>query len=88
MVEAKANFSEAVREAERGEPVIITRHGKPVVALVDAAEMPRWKALRAAGPKAGLVSVAGGWKGSEELADILARSRRTSKRRTIDLDER
>lgn len=87
VVEAKANFSEAVRTAERGEPVIITRHGKPVVALVDAAEILRWKALRAAGPKAGLVSVAGGWRGSEELADILARSRRTSRRRAVDLDE-
>ncbi len=87
LVEAKANFSEAVRTAERGEPVFITRHGKPVVALVDASEVIRLKALQAAGPKAGLASIAGGWEGSEELADILSRRQRISRRRGVQLDE-
>ncbi len=87
LVEAKANFSEAVRTAERGEPVFITRHGKPVVALVDAAEVLRLQALQAAGPKAGLASIAGGWEGSEELVEILSRRQRTSRRRSVSFDE-
>ena len=87
LVEAKANFSEAVRTAERGEAVFITRHGKPVVALVDASEVLRLKALQAAGPKAGLAGVAGGWEGSEELADLLSSRRRSSRRRGLQLDE-
>ncbi|MCH4892023.1 type II toxin-antitoxin system prevent-host-death family antitoxin [Sphingomonas sp. SFZ2018-12] len=31
--EARARFSEAIAAAERGERVVITRHGKPVVEL-------------------------------------------------------
>ena len=33
IAEAKAKFAELVRKAEAGEPVIITRHGHPVVTL-------------------------------------------------------
>ncbi|WP_308466795.1 type II toxin-antitoxin system Phd/YefM family antitoxin [Rathayibacter soli] len=33
--EAKQRFSELVRAAESGEPQIISRHGRPVAALVD-----------------------------------------------------
>lgn len=32
--EAKARFAEILRSAESGEPVTITRHGKPVARLV------------------------------------------------------
>lgn len=32
--EAKAKFAEILRSAENGEPVTITRHGKPVARLV------------------------------------------------------
>lgn len=82
VTEAKANFSKAVRAAEQGELVTITRHGKPVVALVGAGEILRWKAVRATGPNAGLVSIAGGWRGSEELADTLACSYRSRQQRS------
>jgi prevent-host-death family protein len=40
--EAKATFSALVEAASRGEPVLITRHGEPVAALVpveDAAKL-------------------------------------------------
>lgn len=38
VTEARAEFSELIsRVAYGGEPVIITRHGKPLVALVPAA---------------------------------------------------
>jgi prevent-host-death family protein len=53
--DAKAGFSSLVDAAVRGEIVTITRHGKPVAALVsvDAAEIAR-KALTRKRP--GLVS--------------------------------
>lgn len=86
VAEAKATFSEQVRSAEEGEPVVITRHGKPVAALVPAQDLDTLLRLRATGPEGGLASVAGGWKGSEELADIIATSRRVGRRATAPLD--
>jgi antitoxin (DNA-binding transcriptional repressor) of toxin-antitoxin stability system len=69
-----------VKEAEAGEPVVIIRHGKPVVALVPASDMEQLRRLRSAGPEQGLASLAGGWEGSEELADRLTEIRRTGPR--------
>lgn len=86
MVEAKTRLAEWVRSAESGDPVVITRHGKAVVALVSADELERLAALRAAGPGAGLVSVAGGWDGSEELVAHLAEHQRSAARTAPDLD--
>ena len=83
---AKARFADCLRTAEQGEPVVITRHGKPVAALVAAGELKQLERLRRAGPEAGLAGVAGGWKGSEELVQALARSRRKGSRRTPRLD--
>jgi prevent-host-death family protein len=79
--QAKARFSEAVREAEDGKPVLITRHGRVVAALVRAQDLETLERLRAAGPEGGLASVAGGWDGSEELADLLQGYRRRGSRR-------
>jgi prevent-host-death family protein len=78
---AKAEFAECVRKAEAGDPVVITRHGKAVVALVRADRLQQLERLRSAGPAAGLVGLAGGWRGSGELVRILARSRRSKGRR-------
>lgn len=83
LAEAKAKLSECVRDAERGESVVITRHGKPVAALVRADELTRLERLRAAGPEAGLAGLSGGWEGSDELARLLAarvRDRRSRQR--------
>ncbi len=74
---AKAHFAECMRKAEAGDPVVITRHGKAVVALVRADRLQQLERLRAAGPAAGL---AGGWPGSEELVRLLAGSRRSKAR--------
>ena len=79
--QAKAGFSAALREAEDGNAVLITRHGKPVAALVRAEDLMRLERLRAAGPEGGLASVAGGWEGSEELADLLQGYQRQGTRR-------
>lgn len=78
--EAKAEFAECVRRAEAGDAVVITRHGKPVAALVAAHSLKELERLRAAGPEAGLAGLAGGWKGSQELVATLARSNRSRPR--------
>jgi prevent-host-death family protein len=82
----KARFSEFLRAAEHGEPVLITRHGRVVAALVGAEELRQLERLRAAGPEGGLASVAGGWEGSDELADLVERSRRVGTRNVVGLD--
>ncbi len=86
VVEAKTRFSECLRRVEAGSSIVITRHGKPVAAFVAATELAKLRALRAAGPEAGLAGLAGGWEGSEELAEILGDSRRTGPREVPDLD--
>ena len=86
IVQAKSHFSDCVRSAEHGSPVVITRHGKPVVAVVPAEDLERLNALRAGGPQSGLAGLAGGWEGSEELVEILAASRRGGSRDVPDLD--
>jgi prevent-host-death family protein len=81
----KSQLSECLRKAENGEPVIITRHGKPVAALVgmDRVALPRRRETQIGLGLAGLV---GGWKGSEDLVKALTKTRRTRSRRPIPLD--
>lgn len=83
--QAKSQLADCLRKAEGGEPVIITRHGKAVAALVavDRIALPGRKNARAG---AGLASLAGGWKGSNELVKSLTKLRRTRPRRPISLD--
>jgi prevent-host-death family protein len=86
VAEIEAHFSDFVRAAESGNTVLVTRHGKPVVALVPASEVAQLERPRAAGPEKGLISVAGGWEGSEELIERIAEIRRTPPRPDVDLD--
>ena len=46
--QAKSQLAECLRKAENGEPVIITRHGKAVAALVgmDRVVLPRERGTR------------------------------------------
>ena len=83
--QAKSQLADCLRKAENGEPVIITRHGKAVAALVgmDRVALGTRRHTRAG---AGLASLAGGWKGSEELVKALRQVRRTRPRRPIPLD--
>jgi prevent-host-death family protein len=62
--DAKAGFSSLVDEAVKGEIVTITRHGKPVAALVsvEAAEIARRALTR---KRAGLVSYLRTFPGGE-----------------------
>ena len=85
VAKAKANFSEYIRKVEAGNAVLITRHGKPVAALVSPSDLEHLARLRKAGPEKGLASIAGGWENSEELASILDASPRQGHRNTPDL---
>jgi hypothetical protein len=49
---------------------------KASVAEIEASEVAQLERLRAAGPEKGLISVAGGWEGSEELVETMAEIRR------------
>lgn len=84
--QAKAQLADCLRKAEGGEPVIITRHGKPVAALIGGnrmASITRGGSGRGAG---GLADLAGGWEGSDKLVKALARLRRTRARRATRLE--
>ena len=80
VAEAKATFSECIRQVETGLSVLITRHGKPVAALVRPSELEHLERLRKAGPESGLASIAGGWDDSENLVKILDESPRIGQR--------
>jgi len=80
LAEAKATLSECIREAERGKEVLITRHGKPVAALVRAKDLENLERLKKAGPEGGLASLAGGWDESEEFVRNLDESSRVGQR--------
>ncbi len=86
VAEAKATFSECIRKVEAGNSVLITRHGKPVAALVRPRDLEHLERLRKAGPESGLASIVGGWENSEELTSILDASPRQGQRNTSDLE--
>lgn len=83
---AKARFAEFLRAVEQGETVVITKHGRHVAAVVPAADAEELRRLRAAGPKTGLASLAGGWTGSDALVKEILRHKRTPPRPTPDLE--
>lgn len=80
IAEVKAKLGQFVRDAEEGRPVLITRHGKPVAALVRAEDLTQLERLRAAGPEAGLISLAGGWEDSDEFVEAVLEVRERARR--------
>lgn len=86
VAEAKARFSECIGLAEEGNPVVITRHGKSVAAVISVEDLKHVQNIRIAGPEQGLASLAGGWKNSDELVKILESSKRTKQRFVPNLD--
>ena len=86
LAEAKATLSECIREVEKGRSVLIKRHGKPVAALVRPNDLDNLERLKKAGPEGGLASLAGGWKGSEELVQILEQSKRFGRRDNVEME--
>jgi prevent-host-death family protein len=86
VAEAKATLSDAIREVEAGNSLVITRHGKAVAALVRADDLATLERLRSAGPAAGLASIAGGWEASEELVAAMSESARRGRRPSTTLE--
>ncbi len=86
VADVKAKFSQYVRAAEHGDPVVITRHGQAVAALVGSEELQMLERLRSAGPEGGLASVAGGWQDSDDLVRMLKISSRVGSRSGPALD--
>ena len=86
LAEAKATLSDCIREVESGKSVLITRHGKPVAALVCPKDLDNLERLKKAGPEGGLASLAGGWEGSDELARLLDESARVGQRDITPLE--
>jgi prevent-host-death family protein len=84
--EVKAKLSEYIRAAQRGDPVVITRHGQAIAALVGSEELQTLERLRSAGPEGGLASIAGGWEDSDDLVRILETSSRVASRNGPSLD--
>lgn len=44
--EAKAKLADCLRSVERGEPIIITRYGRPVAALIGVEDLARLRSAR------------------------------------------
>ena len=86
LAEAKATLSDCIREVESGKSVLITRHGKPVAALVCPKDLDNLERLKKAGPEGGLASLAGGWEGSDELARLLDESASVGQRDVTPLE--
>ena len=74
LTRVRSSFSGFVRKAEAGEPVVITRYGEPVAAMISMTQMEQFQELSTE-PARGLASLAGGWEGSEELVERLAEVR-------------
>ena len=86
IAEARDQLSAHVRSAEHGTPVVVTRRGRPVAAIVSTEEFEQLERLRAAGPQAGLAGLASGWEGSEDLVRELDAHRRSPPRQTPGID--
>lgn len=69
--EAKTHFGDCLSSAETGTPVIITRYGKVVAAIVSADVLQQLERLRHAGPDAGLGGLVGLFDDGDELADAV-----------------
>ena len=89
VAEAKRDFSNILRSAERGEPTLIFRHGKPVAVLSSYHDEPH-NALPVPREPGGLLSLVGlfdDWETmSEDMADIVAGRQQTVDRPPLNLN--
>jgi len=76
LTKLKTHFSAYIRNVETEAPIIITKYGKPIVALIHITDFALLNQHHQKNPPKGLASIAGGWNGSMELADILDHSKR------------
>lgn len=85
VAEAKARFSELIARVARGERFVVSRHGRPVLALVRPDEIDPTK-IR----PSGLLAVAGAladWDDLPVIVEEIYRQRRRSRdRKVAELD--
>ncbi len=88
--ELRARLAEALRSAEGGEPVVITRHGKPAAALIAADQVPRMEPRQAGEGAPDGESPAGDGEaaapGAEPTPEELLERAAAPSRRRIELD--
>ena len=77
VAEAKSHFTECIASAEAGEPVVITRHGKPVAAIVRVEDLAKLNQQAEDDPQAGLAGIMGTWEEDDfaKTLDEIASSR-------------
>ncbi len=91
--EAKAHFSELIAEvAHSGAPVVIERHGRPLVALVALADLKRVERPARSRPPRGALAFIGAWSemGEEAIDEFIAdvyRQREADIPRPVELPE-
>lgn len=71
IADAKAHLAAYVADAEAGNRVVLTRHGRPVAALVPIADLDRLESLGQDDPQAGLAGLIGAWEEDEEMVDVI-----------------
>jgi prevent-host-death family protein len=70
VADAKSHFTDCIASAEAGEPVVVTRHGKPVAAIVRVEDLERLSRLGDDSPQSGLAGILDQWD-DEEFAEVL-----------------
>lgn len=82
VAEAKRRFSELIERVRLGDRFVVSRRGKPAMALVPPSEVKQGQE----GKPIGLAAIAGGladWQDLEEVVAEIYRLRRTSKDRPV-----
>jgi len=72
IADAKAHLSSCVASAEAGEPVLLTRHGRPVAAMINTQDWERLQALKAS-HKRGLMALVDGSESGDAWAEQIDR---------------
>jgi prevent-host-death family protein len=87
VAEAKRRFSELVDRVRGGESVLVTRHGKPAVALVPPSSLPDRPPAAELTGFAALAGALGDVEGLDEtMAEVVASRRKARDRPAPDLD--
>lgn len=89
IVQMKVHFSDWIRMAEGGKTVVVTRHSRPVAALVSVRDLELLERFHAAGPDLGLAGLAkpgGAWEDAEDLVAAVEAVRRGPSRPIPDLE--
>jgi prevent-host-death family protein len=71
IADAKAHFTDCIASAEAGKRVVLTRHGKPVAALVSIPDLEVLEQARSADPRSGLAGLIGAWPEDPAFLDAM-----------------